>query len=226
MTDGFKLAYGEITDEGIRRELLERGLEPDAENMTLFRCFVDELHRGDVTVGPEKAAAIGMSGKLAAELGSELFARGWRIYRVPTILLTCDEPVIPIAGPPHPRVEAGGLGAAGVVMFPLTPGLLLAMFDGFNAAPAPPLELGPRDVSQLNREIAASASRFVFERLCRNVARQFRLPKAPATYSRAAPTRVDGAGERYLIRAHRPSRWANAKCPPPWPVERWFRPAR
>jgi hypothetical protein len=226
MTDGFKMAYGEITDAGIRHELLERGLEPNPENMALFRSFVDELNRGDVKVGPQKAAAIGMSGQVAAEIGSHLFARGWHIYQLPTILLTCDEPVIPIAGPPHPRTETGGVGAAGVVIFPLTPGLLLAMFDGFTAAPAPPYELGPRDVADINREIAAAASTYVFERPCRNVALGLRLPKAAAATARDAPIRVDEAGERDLIRMYRPSRWANAKRPPPWPVERWFRSAR
>jgi hypothetical protein len=223
MTDMFKLAYGEITDEGIRHVLHEKGLEPNAENMALFRSFVDQLNSGDVEVGPQQAAVIGMSGELAAEIGQHLFARGWHIYQVPEILLTCDEPVVPIAGPPHPRTECGGVGNAGVVIFPLTPGLLLAMFDGINALPASPYELGYRDVANLNREIAAASSTHVFERPGRNLASAFKLPKAAAPIARAAPIPADDTGQKDLIRSHRPSRWAMAKSPPPWPVERWFR---
>lgn len=225
MTDMFKLAYEEITDEGIRHELRERGLEPTPENMALFRSFVDQLNSGDVTVGPQQASVIGMSGQVAQEVGLHLFARRWHIYQVPKILLTCDEPVIPIPGPPHPRAERGGVGDAAVVIFPLAPGLLLAMFDGAHAAPAPPYELGYRDVGELNREIAAASSTYAFERPGRNLASGFRLPKAAAPISRAAPIPVDDTGEKHLIRSHRPSRWANAKRTPSWPVERWFRSA-
>jgi hypothetical protein len=62
------------------------------------------------------------------------------------------------------------VGDAAIVIFPLTPGLLLVMFDGFNALPAQPHELGIRDVGQLNREIAAGASTYTFERPVRNLA--------------------------------------------------------
>lgn len=223
MTDSFKLTYGEITDEGIRHVLREKGLDHNAENMALFRSFVEELNRGDVTVGPQQASVIGMSGKLAEEVGRHLCNRGWYIYQVPEILLTCDEPVVPIAGPPHARSERGGVGNAGVVIFPLTPGLLLAMFDGINARPAPPYELGYRDIAQLNREIVAASSTYAFERPARNLASAFKVPKAATPISRAASIPVSDAGEKYLIRSHRPSRWANAKRTPSWPVERWFR---
>lgn len=226
MTDLFKLTYGEITDEGIRHELSDRGLETTPENMELFRRFIAQLNSGDITVGPHKASDIGMSGQLAQKIGLHLFARGWHIYQLPEMLLTCDEPVIPIAGPPHPRVERGGVGDAAVVIFPLTPGLLLAMFDGFNATPAPPYELGPHDIGQLNREIAAASSTFTFERPVRNLAMGFKLPKAAAPISRADPVPVDDTGKKHLIRSHRPSRWANAKRIPPWPIERWYHESR
>ena len=99
------------------------------------------------------------------------------------------------------------------------------MFDGFNACPAQPHELNYRDVAGLNGEIAAASSIYAFERPACNIASGLRLPKAPDPVSMAAPIPVDDTRERYLIRSHRPSRWANAKRPPPWPVERWFRTA-
>jgi hypothetical protein len=90
-TDAFKLTYGEITDDGIRHMLQEKGLEHNAENMALFRSFVDQLNSGEIEIGPQQAAVIGMSGKDVEEIGLRLFARGWRIYQMPEILLTCDE---------------------------------------------------------------------------------------------------------------------------------------
>jgi hypothetical protein len=223
VTDFFKLTYGEITDEGIRHALREKGLDPAAEQIALFRSFVDQLNSGDLTIGPQQASVIGMSGKLAEQIGQHLFSRGWYIYQVPEILLTCDEPVVPIAGPPYSRTERGGVGNAGVVIFPLTPGLLLVMFDGVNALPARPYELNYGDIADLNREIAAASCIYTFERPGRNVASAFKLPKAPAPIYQAPPMPVDDTGEKYLIRSHRPNRWANVTHPPPWPVERWFR---
>lgn len=222
-TDLFKLCYGEITEEGIRHHLKEKGLEPNPENVALFRSFVDQLNSGDVTVGPQQAAVIGMTGQIAVEAGLHLFARGWHIYRVPEILLTSDEQVVPIAGPPHPRTERGGVGNAAVVIFPLAPGLLLAMFDGHNARPTPPYELDYGDIADLNREVAAAASTYAFERPNRKCALALNLPKSAAPISRENPIPVDNAGTEYLIRSYRPHRWANAEHTPPWPVKRWFR---
>jgi hypothetical protein len=155
-------------------------------------------------------------------VGSHLFDRGWHIYQVPNILLTCDEPVVPIAGPPHPRTERAGVAGAGVVVFPLTPRRLLAMFDGANARPQKPYRLDYGDLADLNREIAGAASIYAFERSDRNVANALQLPKAQQPISRAAPEPVEGSDTDFLIRRRRPSRWADMTPLPPWPVERWF----
>jgi hypothetical protein len=79
VTDLYKLTYGEITEEGIRHMLRENGLEPNTDTMALFRSFVDQLNSGDVEIGPEQAAVIGVSGELSVEIGQHLFARGWHI---------------------------------------------------------------------------------------------------------------------------------------------------
>jgi hypothetical protein len=222
MTDFFKLRYGKMTDEGVRHLLHDKGLEPSQENIDRVRRFADDLESGDLTLGPDKPSLIGMSGRMVHDVGSHLFDRGWHIYQVPSILLTCDEPLIPVPGPPHSRAERGGVADAGVVLFPLTPGLLLAMFDGVNARPQKPYGLGYVDIADINREIAGAASLYAFERPKRRVAAALKVPKAGEPISRAAPVLIDGTEEEFLIRRHRPSRWANATPEPPWPVERWF----
>lgn len=111
--------------------------------------------------------------------------RGWHIYQGAadsTYLRRICKTQSP--DPPQPRSERGGVGKAGVVIFPLTPGLLLAMFDGVNALPAPQSQLGPRDLGDLNREIAAASSTCGFERPGRNMGGPY--PRA-ATWTKRCP---------------------------------------
>jgi hypothetical protein len=223
MNDYFKLTYGGMTDAGIRRFLKDRGRAPTAEAVAEMRDFLRQLNSGDITVGPQKAAVIGMSGQFVEELGLRLFARHWRIYSVPPILVTCDEPVVPIDGPPHSRRELSSIGKAGVVVFALTPWLLLAAFDVANASPAAPDQLSHCDIADLNREIAAASHRYAYERPRRATVGAFNMPPAPAATAISEPMPVgDAADQRFLIRSHRPGRWAAAAQPPRWPVERWF----
>ncbi|MEE3751886.1 DUF4238 domain-containing protein [Mycobacterium intracellulare] len=222
MNDYFKLTYGEMTDAGITHFLQERGQEPTPKAIAEMRRFLDGLNSGDITVGPQKASVIGMSGQMVETIGLHLFARHWRIYRVPPILVTSDEPVVPINGPFRPRVERGSVGIAGVVIFPLTPGLLLAAFDGYKARPAVPDRLGHCDIADINREIVAACSTYAYERPGRRTAMAFRLPLTPPPTATSEPIPVVGGDGEFIIRSHRPSRWSLETHPPPWPVERWF----
>jgi len=220
-TDQFKLKYGQITEKGIRHVLQEKGLEVTEENVSRFRRFVDDLNSEDVTLGPTKATLLGTAGQMVSDVGFYLFERGWHTYSVPPILVTCDEPVIPVPGPPHPRSERGGVADAGVVLFPLTPSLLLAMFDDEKACPQQPYTLDYADLADINREIVGASSTYAFERPARRTAAALKVPTAGEPISRTI-TPADQDADQYLIRRRRLSRWANASPAPPWPVERWF----
>ena len=41
-----------------------------------------------------RAATVAMLGQQAESIGFSLFIRGWHIYQVPPILVTCEEPVV------------------------------------------------------------------------------------------------------------------------------------
>jgi len=220
-TDYFKLKYGQITEKGIQHVLRERGLKVNEANMSRFRRFVDSLNSEDLALSPTKASLLGLSGRMVSDIGSYLFERGWHIYSVPPILVTCDEPVIPVPGPPHPRGERGGVADAGVVLFPLTPSLLLAMFDGESAYPQRPYQLDYADLADINREIVGASSAYAFERPARRTAVALKVPEAREPISRTIAS-VGQEADQYLIRRHRPSRWVNASPAPPWPVQRWF----
>lgn len=223
INDYFKLTYGEMTDAGIRRFVEDGGREPTDQAIAEVRQFLGHLNSGVVDVRPQKAAVIGFSGQLVEEIGLLIFAREWQIYSVPPILITCDEPVVPIPGPPRPRAERGGIGNAGVVIFPLTPRLLLVAFDGVHASPPAHDRLSYSDIADLNREVAAASSTYAFERPRRTTVTALKLPPAPppTAMSERVPI-VDPNDRRFLIRSHRPSRWFADPHPPPWPVERWF----
>jgi hypothetical protein len=222
MNDYFKLTCGEMTDAGITHFLQERGQKPTRKANAEMRHFLDGLNSGDITVGPHKASVIGMSGEMVETIGLHLFARHWRIYTVPPILVTCDEPVVSVNGPYRPRTERGGVGIAGVVIFPLTPGLLLAAFDGYNASPAIPDQLGHCDIADINREIVAASSTYAFERPGRKTAAAFQLPVTPPPSEISEPIPVVNGDGEFVIRSHRPSRWSAETHVPPRPVERWF----
>ena len=175
-TDYFKLKYGQLTQRGMRNLLQERGLEVNDENIARIRRFSNDLDSGDFTLGPSKASLLGISGQMVSNIGRYLFERGWHVYLVPPILVTCDEPVIPVPGPPHPRSERGGVADAGVVLFPLTPSLLLAMFDDENASPRRPYTLGHADLAEINREIVGASSAYAFERPSRRTAAALEVP--------------------------------------------------
>jgi hypothetical protein len=137
------------------------------------------------------------------------------LHRSP-ILVTSDEPVVSITGPYRPRTEGGSVGIAGVVIFPLTPGLLLAAFDGYKASPAKPDQLGHCDIADINREIVAVSSTYAFERPGRKTAAAFKLPVTPPPTAISEPIPVaNGRDGQFIIRSHRPSRWSAETHVPP-----------
>lgn len=220
VTDYLKLKYGRMTDKGIRYVLAQRGLEASPENISRMRRMTDDLDEGHVLLGPTKASLLGISGQMVSDIGFYLFKRGWHIYATPPILLTCDEPVVPVPGPPPSRGERGGVADAGVVLYPLSPSLLLAMFDGRGARPRAPHDLSYADLAEINLEVVGASSTYTFERATRDTARALQVPKAGDPTSR---TITQGRqGDLHVIRRQRLSRWANAASAPPWPVERWF----
>ena len=220
-TDYFRMKYGKMTDRGIRHALGQRGLGPNQENFSRLRRFASDLDSGDLTLGPTKASMLGISGQMVSDIGLHLFERGWHIYPAPPILVTCDEPVIPVPGPPRPRSERGGVADAGVVIYPMSPSLLLVMFDDQSARPRRPYDLSYTDLAEINREVVGASSAYAFERPSRRTAAALQVPKAGDPISRTL-TPIDQATDQYLVRRQRLSRWANAAPAPPWPVERWF----
>lgn len=218
------LQYGHMNEAGVRR-MLERGTAAspvDDASVQAAVHFFEELRAGDVEVRPQDAWIMGMGLQHAEMLGHLLIAREWQIVETPNVLVTCDEPLVLVGGPGSSRAEQAGIASAGVILFPLAPNALLAMFrdDIAPVAPEPLLDL--LEVADINREILANSSRWGFERPGRRATLGLTVPSSgDPVHLQEGLELVGGPPGAELIRLHQPSRWA-AEPSRPWPVERWW----
>jgi hypothetical protein len=219
--DIHRMRYEKYTDDHIRAQLREHGITPIAEEVAKHRDFLDKVVAGEIVAEPHAVQILGHAGQSASELGKYLINRRWVVYETPPILVTCDEPVVLIGGPGSPRSERSGVAVAGVIIYPLSPSALLAMFHP-GITPAPSVILDHTETAELNREIIAAATRWAFERPSRHITERMPVPPAPPkAFLREGPLpQVDGA-EGDLYRSYKPTRWTSEDAPP-WPVARWW----
>ena len=161
-------------------------------------------------------------------MGEELLRRRWTLLKTPRVLVTCDEPVIVIGGPGHSRSERAGLESAGVVVFPLTPGMALVLFHPERAArlgvpdgPLPMAEMDYGELRELNREIGMSCYRWIFERPGKRVGPRLQIP--PDAGTAVVEERPDLQATDHpngeVIRVYTGNRWPAGA---PWPVASWW----
>lgn len=214
--------YGHVTDEGIAARIEESGEEPTPEKVAEHRAFIEGWKRGEYFVAPQDAELIGTGASVAGEIAPMIGQRQWLLYRAPVDLITCDEPVVAVGGPEISRRTLGGIGTAGVLLFPLDPRTLLAMFHPWVELSdvSELLALTYEEVGEINLEIATSGHRWLIERPHTTQTRVIPLPIPRTAFAlEELPT---GDPLRTFIHTYRPSRWAMSATPPPWPVARWW----
>jgi hypothetical protein len=216
-----RLLHEDLSPDGIRELLSRNGKDPSPENVDAFTGYQALLKEKKITVSPQQAALVGMPLMFADQMAEILYDKTWVLFRTRPILMTSDEPVIAIGGPGRDRKIEAGLGTAPVVIFPLAPDALLVMFT---ETPHPYMlqELTLIELAELNREIAASASRWVIDQEGRKAALYFDLPPAPTSALELDDWATNGETSGDIIRTTRPNRWAQTTTPPDWPVLRWF----
>lgn len=208
----------DMTMDGIKAQLETNGVPFSEEVLAEFREFQEGLKDGSIVMLPQQAVLVGMPMSIGVEIAEVLFSRHWVLFRTSAVLLTCDEPVVPIGGPGRPRTQRSGMGTAPVVVFPVAPDAMLAMFL---SAPGPtqraPLNLV--DLAELNREITAAASRWAIDRKGRKTALAFDIPAWPDSVVKTQEHAITGGT---LIEGSWLNRWAGTDTPPDWPVIHWF----
>lgn len=231
----FKAQYEDLSDEGIRRQLGRRGVKATPDMIRESRRLLDEVREGAVIVAPQDAALVGYAAQAAAVVGEYFLYRAWIVCQTSRILVTCDEPIVPVGGPGFPRGERAGVATAGVILFPLSPQHILVMMrDDLAAAHGIYAHrsgeilsdvLDHVETAEVCREVVMNAHRWAFERPSKRVACQFQIPAAPeAAVTEEIGQVNDGNKDGVLIRAFRPSRWKNRVGLSPWPVARWWQP--
>jgi len=219
------LQYGQMTDEGIRRRLREQGKPATQEEVGRMRAFIDDWKAGKYFIGPQPAALVALASLAAEAIAMTLLARRWWLYATACPLITSDEPVVAIPGPGQERRELLGVGTAGVVVFPLDPHHLLAMFHPALALDEVGLfpELLPTEVDEIDLELAAASDRWLFEQSTRRRTTTLLVPRWPKDAAIYEHHRRGDSSERELVRGFRPNRWAQLGIAPPPAVGRWWR---
>lgn len=151
-----------------------------------------------------------------------LLSRQWAVYETQEPLVTCDEPVVSIAGPPHRRDAAAGTGLSAVMLYPLDPFHLLVMLHP-ELRHRGPFTLEPSEVAEVNREVVAATEKTAFERPLDGVIETFEVPAR----LRANEVDYDHLDDEQAIRlmldrATPRNRWVASSNPPGWPVARWY----
>lgn len=227
-----KLMTEGISDEQIRERLAEVDAEVREDDIEKARKAIEQLQNDELLVVPQDVQATSMAFSAAELAAALLFTRPWMIGKTPKSLITTDEPVLPIPGPGSAREEAGGVGHAGLVVFPLSPDrILIAVRPDLADHLGLPQDLNLVETVDLDfaetfalcRELLMGATRWAFERSDRKVVTKFPIPERPEDVSLDEFMSTSG-DESSLIRFYSYNRWANADYVPVWPLERFWPP--
>jgi hypothetical protein len=218
--DDFIIQYGQLSRDGIRQELIKRGLEASEASAEQSAKFISDLNEGTVAVGPQRPAEVMHAFRMALKVAEVLYDRHWAQFKTAPILLTCDEPVIPLGRPGDNRAELTGMADARAVIFPLGPDSLLVMFRNPPSSRAlVPLTL--QEIAEINHEVIAHAAHWAFERPGRRTSTALRVPPRPQA-TQIVEHEVTGKPNTSIVRFFSPSRWAGSSHPPTWPVSKWI----
>ncbi|WP_196811029.1 DUF4238 domain-containing protein [Arthrobacter sp. 35W] len=219
--ESFLLQYGEMSDEKLGALIGKGGLPATKERLVEVKEYIASVRIGSVQIEQQTPEAVSKSFLAAMPVAEELSKRHWVIYRTPRLLITCDEPVVSIGGLKTSRALKTGTAEAWVVIFPLAPDALLAMFKH---PPQPHwlAELSTIEIVEINHEVLANSHKLAFEIPSRRMAEALSVPRASAALE-VIEHPIEGDESRSFISFHIPSRWKDSPTPPPWPVERWYR---
>ncbi|MGO4205542.1 DUF4238 domain-containing protein [Rhodococcus sp. TAF43] len=154
-----------------------------------------------------------------------LYEREWAVYRTSAPIVTCDDPVVLVAGPPHGRGVTIGAKFSAVALYPLGPEYLLVMLrPGLRHSGR--YLLDQEETRSVNHEIVAAAASMVFERPGDDIAPHLEVPARTgnAEMDDDQVAQLDAAAAlRHLLNGVTVrSRWAGARDAPGWPVRRWY----
>lgn len=203
------------TPDSVKRRFLP-AIAPTATVAQISHSMNDQLP------DPKHEAIRVMLANVRNVTASTLLRRRWTVYQTEAPLVTCDEPVVAIAGPPRPRNAFIGSGYSAVIAYPLSPDRVLVMFHP-DLQPPSPFTLDTSETEALNQEIVASSAKTAFERPVDEIIQHSAVPPRPPYEEPDYTNLDDNEAIRLLLASATPrNRWIPAENPPPWPVSRWY----
>lgn len=153
-----------------------------------------------------------------------LYQREWAVYRTSSPIITCDDPVIFVAGPPFGREHSLGAESA-AVLYPVDPFHVLVMLRP-GLSHRGPYRLNRSETESINIEVVAGADRGTFERPGDAIACAITVPprRQQQLDDEAAALLSDSELDRLCMQDISPrSRWTRGSTGPTWPLPRWYR---
>lgn len=218
----FVIAYEKAGDAALRRRLEIAGFEVTDDRVDLARAQLEEMRKDPLKVPMMNALKIKISAQATSEIVKWISARRFVVYRtsVPR-LVTSDEPVAPLAefmGDPEAPL---GIANAPVLVLPLSPSAILAMFNpGIHVRLDPNEPLTAADVLDLNQVVLGNAFAWGFERPSQSLTSKLYVPKLPEAGEREIVARTSAGAEVHRMTIGH--RWRNDADAPVRPVARWW----
>ncbi|MBY8861225.1 DUF4238 domain-containing protein [Nocardia sp. CA2R105] len=175
--------------------------------------IIDEILAQPTFSSDAKSTAIDTAIKVwRNHITPHLAQRTWWLATSDDPLLTCDEPVVRIAGPGKPRNRPPDFSNTALVLFPISPHRLLLATQKTQLPT--PFELTPDETRGVNLEITSNAIEFTYELPGDDIAAGITVPPLPPF----DPSTASNFWEAVLPP---PTRWAERADAPSWPLQRW-----
>lgn len=208
-------------DDALRRRLERGGFEVSDESLATVRDQLEQMKSDPMKLPMLTALKVKHSATAAAELVPWLAGRRMVVYRTPPRLVTSDEPVTPLDVDLGADSATFGVANAPVLVLPLAPSVVLAMFrPDFPVKLSPDVELSVEDTLDLNQAVLGNAYRYGFERPSMTMTTRLRVPDLPEAGERRIVGRGPNGEEIHKLTPGR--RWRNQPGAPVRPVARWW----
>lgn len=203
----------------IKKEFLRRAAP------TLSDADIESMCRNQYADTKHEAIRVMLS-DVRTVLARSMFKRRWALYETAAPLITCDDPVIALAGPPCGRDAFLGFRDSAAVIYPLDPHHLLVLLRP-DLQHRGPFTLTENETHAINLEIAAAATKTTFEQTTDHIAADLDVPTQPPV-TPLTDHDLHGMDRQtalatMLHRGTPRSRWASDPGHAPgWPIPRWY----
>lgn len=207
---------------------IEAQLRRSGENPSPERIAEVEKYWAKVTEDPWQmnlpaSFELDLAQRSAIGIEDLLIHRQWFIYETEKPIITCDEPVVSLwEHMAADHVQDGGYFGTPILVFPLGPHLVLAMFrENIPVYRTVQTPLDWRDTLDLNQVIAGNAYRHIVSEPSDRAASKIYVPasKDPTQMIRAGKN-----GDQELLRWRVVRRWSDERDAPVRPVKSWWPP--